>query len=237
MKIRQVPISTSGSASCEQGLATNLWAANADLAQAALTHRFVRGLADGSLPRLAFETYIGQDAFFLEAFARAYALALARCPDRTGLRDFFELLSGALDELRLHASYAARWGIQVGDVLPSAPTLAYTDFLLSTAALGGVGQTCAAMTPCMRLYAYLGASLSAGGAAAGQNPYGDWVRTYAAPGFAALAAQLERLLDRYATDGATVRAVYRRAMVLEVAFFEAGYATEVWGGQAAHAPA
>jgi thiaminase (transcriptional activator TenA) len=202
------------------GLAAELWAQNADLAALALEHRFVRGLADGTLPRPSFESYIVQDAFFLEAFVRAYALALARCPDRTGLRDFFDLLAGALDELRLHASYAARWGVQPG-ALPTPATLSYTDFLLSTAALAGVGETCAAMTPCMRLYAYLGGSLSAAGATTEQNPYAEWVRTYAAPEFEALASRLEGLLDRYARDGSTVRTVYRRAMLLEVAFFEA----------------
>jgi len=205
----------------DQGLAAELWAENADLALLALGHPFVRGLADGTLPRTTFEGYIVQDAFFLEAFARAYALGLARCPDRRGLRDFFDLLAGALDELRLHASYAARWGVKVGDALPTRATLGYTDFLLSTAALGGVGEACAAMTPCMRLYAYLGRSLAASGAAMENNPYAEWVRTYAAPQFEALAATLERLLDRYAVDGPVVRTIYRRAMSLEVAFFDA----------------
>jgi thiaminase/transcriptional activator TenA len=210
-----------GSASREPGLAAELWAENADLAVLALEHRFVRGLADGTLPRTTFAGYIVQDAFFLEGFARAYALALARCPDRDGLRDFFDLLSGTLDELQLHASYAARWGVQGGQTVPSPATLGYIDFLMSTAALGTVGETCAAMTPCMRLYAYLGGSLNSAGAATEQNPYAEWVRTYAAAEFQALAARLEGLLDRYAENNATVRSVYRRAMSLELAFFDA----------------
>jgi thiaminase (transcriptional activator TenA) len=209
----------------QPGLSAVLWAANADLALQAVKHRFVRGLADGTLARNAFAGFVVQDAFFLEAFARAYALALARCPDRQGLRDFFELLAGALDELKMHAAYAAGWGIQVGDAVHSQATLAYTDFLLSTAALSGVGESCAAMTPCMRLYAYLGATLLSAGAATPANPYAAWVRTYADPEFEALAASLEGLLDRYACDNPTVRAVYRRAMALEVAFFDAAITT------------
>ena len=200
MSAPQAAPSVNAGGAVKPGLAAALWAANADLARQALEHRFVRGLADGTLPRATFEGYILQDAFFLEAFARAYALALARCPDRHGLRDFFDLLAGALDELGLHAAYAARWGLQVGDALPTPATLGYTDFLLSTAALASVGETCAAMTPCMRLYAYLGGSLAAAGAASDQNPYAEWVRTYAAPEFEALAARLEGLLDRYAVD-------------------------------------
>ena len=47
-------------------LARTLWESNADLAGAALEHRFVRGLADGSLPVESFRSYVAQDAFFLK---------------------------------------------------------------------------------------------------------------------------------------------------------------------------
>lgn len=201
-------------------LAKMLWEENVDLARAALAHRFVRGLKDGTLPLDSFQEYIGQDAFFLEAFARAYALSLAHAPDREGMGDFAELLAGVLEELGLHQSYAARWKVYLGGVVPGEATLAYTDFLLSTSALRSVGETCAAMTPCMRLYAFLGQSLAEEGIGEA-NPYAEWVETYSDPEFEALAAKLEGLLDRYASDTPAVRAAYRRAMVLELAFFEA----------------
>jgi thiaminase (transcriptional activator TenA) len=204
-----------------RGLAARLWEANRDLAMVALGDRFVRGLADGSLPPESFKAYVAQDAFFLEAFARAYALALARSPDRHGLETFHTLITGVLDELRLHASYAARWGVDPTRVEPGRATLAYTDFLLATASLGSVGETCAAMTPCMRLYAFLGQALAAEAAAAAQNPYHDWIETYAASGFEDQAATLEGLLERYAEDHPGVRSAYRRAMQLELAFFGA----------------
>jgi len=205
-------------------LAKTLWEENADLSRAALVHRFVRGLKEGSLPLNSFQTYIGQDAFFLEAFARAYALALAHSPDQEGLREFADLLSGVLEELELHRRYSAEWGVRLEDVSPGDATLAYTDFLLASAALGSVGETCAAMTPCMRLYAFLGQKLAAEGVSE-DNPYTEWIETYADPGFEALAAKLEDLLNRYASDASAIRATYRRAMTLELAFFEANEET------------
>jgi thiaminase (transcriptional activator TenA) len=201
-------------------LARKLWAANADLAEAALRHRFVRGLGDGSLRLESFRSYVAQDAFFLESFAKAYALALARSEDPRGMRDFAQFVSGVIEELELHESYAERWGVSLEGVEPVEATLAYTDFLLATASLGEVGEICAAMTPCMRLYAFLGQSL-AQERYDENNPYSEWIRTYADPEFEALAAKLEALLDRYATEKPAVRSVYRRAMALEVAFFEA----------------
>jgi thiaminase/transcriptional activator TenA len=196
-----------------------LWADNGDLAAETLAHPFLCRLGDGSLSREIFAGYVAQDAFFLESFARAYALALARSSDTPTLLALADLLAGVREELELHASYAARWGIDMAGVEPSSATLAYTDFLLATAATGTLGMVFAAMTPCMRLYAWLGASLDANAA----GPYAEWVKTYADPSFEALACRLERLLDEQADDGAAVAAVYRRAMRLELAFFAAAF--------------
>ena len=102
---------------------------------------------------------------------------------------------------------------------PAPATLAYTDFLLATAALGGVAVTCAAMTPCIRLYAHLGQSLA--GRATGD--YTEWVDTYADPAFEELAGTLERLLDATGTGVPGVAEAYRRAMQLEVGFFTAAW--------------
>ena len=198
-------------------LSTRLWADNSDLAAEALAHPFVCHLGDGSLAREIFAGYVAQDAFFLESFARAYALALARSSNTPTLLALADLLAGVREELGLHASYAARWGIDMAGVQPVSATLAYTEFLLATAATGGLGMVFAAMTPCMRLYAWLGATLDASAA----GPYAQWVQTYADPNFEVSATLLERLLDEQANDTPAVRAAYRRAMRLELAFFDA----------------
>ncbi len=200
-------------------LSARLWSDNADVAAEVLAHPFVRGIGNGSLPRELFAGYIAQDAFFLESFARAYALALARSRDTATLLTLADLLAGVRQELGLHASYASSWGIDMASVEPTPATLAYTEFLLATACSQESAVIYAAMTPCMRLYAWLGASLDAGNA----GPYGEWVRTYADPGFEEIACSLERLLDGEAEDTAALRGAYRRAMRLELAFFDAAY--------------
>jgi thiaminase (transcriptional activator TenA) len=200
-------------------LSARLWHDNQDLARAAREHPFVQGIGGGTLPTANFSAFVAQDAYFLDAFARAYALGLAHAPDRDGLFQFAQLLNGVLDELKLHNTYAARWGIDLPEVVPMPATLAYTNFLLETAALQSVGETCAAMTPCMRLYAFLGQSLIAAGIST-DNPYTEWVQTYAASEFDALAQTLERMLDAYAGEE-QARDPYRRAMQLELAFFDA----------------
>ena len=199
-------------------LARTLWQANAEWARKILAHPFVRGLGDGSLPVPSFKGYVAQDAYFLEAFARAYASCLANSTARQDLHDFAELIAGVLEELKLHKSYAERWQVELTGVTPVPATQAYVGFLLTNARRGNLGDTIAAMTPCMRLYAWLGQSLAKGKVA---PPYAEWVKTYADPGFEALAARLESLLDQHAGDSESVRANYRRAMELEYGFFDA----------------
>jgi thiaminase/transcriptional activator TenA len=202
----------------ERSLAKILWAGNADWAGRILAHRFVQGLGDGTLPIASFRRYVAQDAYFLDAFARAYAFCLAHGTSRDDLFGFSELIAGVLDELKLHKGYAERLQIDLGNLRPIAATQAYVDFLLETAARGKLGETIAGMTPCMRLYAFLGQTLARAPVA---PAYADWVKTYSDPGFEALATRLEGLLDQHATDSAAVRANYRRAMELEYGFFDA----------------
>ena len=201
-------------------LAGQLWSANRDLALHCLEHPFVQGLAQGTLPRDCFAAYVAQDASFLESFARAYAMAIAHSPDRSSLLAFNALLQGVLAELELHAGYAQRWGIELESTTPLPATTAYTSFLLATAQGGDAGLICAAMTPCLRLYAWLGQQLRAQ-VGQPQHACAEWIDTYAHPDFEQLTQQLEALLDRHAAKGAPVEHTYRRAMELELAFFNA----------------
>jgi thiaminase/transcriptional activator TenA len=146
-------------------------------------------------------------------------LALARSRDTATLLTLADLLAGVRQELGMHASYAGSWGIDMAGVEPLSATSAYTEFLLATACTKELGVIYAAMTPCMRLYAWVGASLDADSA----GPYGEWVQTYADREFEETARLLERLLDEQADDTPAVRTAYRRAMQLELAFFEAAF--------------
>ena len=201
---------------------SELWTASTDLAQACLDHPFVQGLGDGTLDPARYRFFIAQDAFFLESFARGYAHCLAQSPNSEGLYAFFDLLSGVFEELALHKQVAEREGIDLAGVTPAPATLAYTDFLDESAVRGGtLGEAMAAMTPCMRLYAYIGQSLDQ--SRASDTVYGEWIDTYANAGMEELAALLETLLTQYG-DGSEVEAQrYRRAMELELGFFESAW--------------
>ena len=203
------------------GLSKSLWLINQDLAQTCLDHPFVQGIASGSLSRISFAHYVGQDAFFLDAFARAYSLAAAKAPCRKSFATLHHLATGVLSELELHERYALSWNIDLQTVQPSPATRQYTDFLLSTAWSQPLGITVAAMAPCMRLYAFLGQSLAHQHICA--STYQDWIKTYSSDEFEELAQQLEALVDEFAQDSPLVQSSYRYAMMCETQFFTAAY--------------
>ena len=200
-------------------LSQTLWKANQDLAAECLEHPFIQGISDGSLPKGIFVYYVEQDAFFLEAFARAYSIAAAKSPGWKSFEMFHDLAEGVLGELELHRSYAESWGVDIQSVVPASATRQYTDFLLSTAWSQPVGITAIAMSPCMRLYAYLGQQLAADGIPS--HIYEKWIETYSSNEFEPLAQQLEALVDEHAADTKLARSTYRYAMICERDFFQA----------------
>lgn len=202
-------------------IAANLWQANQDLALACLQNPFVHGIGNGTLPKAKFAYYVGQDAFFLEAFARAYSIAAAKATDWQTFNIFHELTGGVLQELKLHQSYASQWSVDLQTVEPGAATRRYTDFLLATAWSQEIGVTATAMLPCMRLYAFLGQKLAENGIPS--HAYSDWIQTYSSDEFEPLAQRLAELTDRYATLTPLVQSTYRYAMQCELDFFQAAW--------------
>lgn len=205
----------------QRAIINELWQDNQDLVLACLEQPFVRGIADGTLERKKFAHYVGQDVFFLGAFARAYSIAAAKAPDWQGFTVFHSLAGGVLEELRLHESYAQAWGVNLADVEPTPATRRYTDFLLATAWGGDVGLTTVAMSPCMSLYVFLGQKLAENGIP--KHQYADWIRTYSSPEFERLSQQLESLADRYTSRTSTLHQTYRYAMLCERDFFQAAW--------------
>ena len=185
------------------------------------------GIEVGASDLEVFSRYVAQDAFFLEAFARAYALAAARSRALEDIEAFAELLAGAIDERKTHTAYAGRLGVSLVGTIPNRACRAYTDFLLARAWQGDVGTTLAAMTPCMRLYSFLGRELARDGLP--DHRYRDWIETYSSDEFASLAERIEVLLDRHASDTDEVRGAYRYAMACELEFFAAVLESEPEG--------
>ncbi|MEE9218742.1 MAG: TenA family protein [Acidobacteriota bacterium] len=196
-----------------------LWERCSGLARRCLEHPFVRGLGDGSLSVEAFRRYVAQDAYYLRAFLHAYAVCTARSTDLEMAATLVDLQRGTLEELKLHASYARELRIDLDSVQPHPAASAYCDYLERTAWHEGIELAIAAMTPCLRLYEYLGKELARDGVPG--HRYAEWIRTYSSEDYARHVRRMEVLLDGVAGDTPAVEDRYRYAMRCEIDFFTA----------------
>ena len=201
-------------------LTQKLWESNHDLALLSLNTKFVQGIKNGDLPKTKFQEYLAQDYFFLESFARAYGLAVSKSRNKKNIKTLSVLLSGVSDELILHETYAKEWDIDLTTNLIEPATKKYTDFLEEVSLNLSLIEIMSAMTPCMRLYSWLGKKLLN---MISDNPYKEWILTYSDESFDNLAKSLENLIDEYdeSYDIDQVNFLYKRAMELELDFFNA----------------
>ena len=97
--------------------------------------------------------------------------------------------------------------------------------------LAGAMLGVAAVLPCFRVYAEVGAAIA--GAAAPDHPYAAWIATYSDPAFAAITGEVEALADRLAKRaGAGVPermdAAYALSTRLEWMFWDSAWRGERW---------
>ena len=197
-----------------------LWERNYNLASLSLNTKFVQGIKNGDLPKTKFQEYLAQDYFFLESFARAYGLAVSKSRNKKNIKTLSVLLSGVSEELILHETYAKEWDIDLPTNLIGPATKKYTDFLEEVSLNLSLIEIMSAMTPCMRLYSWLGKKLLN---MISDNPYKEWILTYSDESFDNLAKSLENLIDEYdeSYDIDQINFLYKKAMELELDFFNA----------------
>ena len=197
-----------------------LWEDDYDIALLSLNTKFVQGLKTGSLPKNIFQEYLAQDYFFLETFAKAYGLAVSKSTDKHSIRKLSELLMGVSEELILHENYAKEWDIDLTKNYIKKTTKNYTDFLDDTSKRLSSVEIMFAMTPCMRLYSWIGKSLYKEDF---DNKYKEWIITYSDQSFENLANSLENLIEtnKESYDINKAKYLYKRAMELELDFFNA----------------
>ena len=197
-----------------------LWEDNYEIALLSLKTKFVQGLKSGSLPKNIFQEYLAQDYFFLETFAKAYGLAVSKSKDKYSIRKLSELLMGVSEELILHETYAKEWDIDLSNNYIKKATKNYTDFLDDISKRLSSVEIMFAMTPCMRLYSWIGKNLYQKDF---DNKYKEWIITYSDESFENLANSLENLIEtnKESYDINQAKYLYKRAMELELDFFNA----------------
>lgn len=214
-----------------QSFTAHLWQTIEPIYQQILDHPFNQELAAGSLSRQRFQFYLQQDALYLTDFARALALIGARSEGAERVVSFLNFALGAIvAERSLHESYFRLYDIQPETTYAPA-CFAYTRFLLAAAALDPYEVAMAAVLPCFWIYREVGSAIYR--TAQPDNPYQQWIDTYAGEEFAQVVQQALDITDSVAQQATEplrekMRAAFVTASRLEWLFWDSAYRLESW---------
>ena len=196
-----------------------------------LTLPFNQELMAGSLSEDRFQFYIQQDAIYLGDFSRALSLIAARCFNNPYTLDFIRFAEGAVVvEKELHNGYIRQFGATAAEASPTCQN--YTQFLLTKASLDQVEVAMAAVLPCFWIYKKVGDHIYASPNSQ-DNPYREWINTYAGEEFGLLVEKAIAICDDVAAGCSEVQreqmtVAFIKAAKLEWMFWDSAYKMEDW---------
>jgi thiaminase/transcriptional activator TenA len=202
-------------------------------------HPFLGELARGTLPLDRFRFFIEQDLLFLPAFARCMAMGAAKSAGDAELEFFTRQLDGVIrleipSNRRLLDQVISLGAQDRGGARGMAPAnVAYTSFLLATAAAGGPLEITTAILPCSWSYIEIAAELK--DQIADHPVYSDWVAFYLQDEEAELVRNMRETFDEMTRDGAVsdekreqLAGIFMMSSRLEGRFWEMAYTLDQW---------
>jgi thiaminase/transcriptional activator TenA len=198
--------------------------------EAAVTHPMVGEIGTGELPHASFRFYFEQNVCYLEDYARAIGLVLAKAPDR----DALGILSRFLDqivanEIPANLDFLERLGgtPHTDPMVAMTPTAyAYTRHILQVCEHEPAAAGLAAILPCQWSYGEIGLRLAA--SVPDDAIYAAWIAMFSVPDYDDLVGASTSLLDRLTAEAgpaelAFLSAVFNRSTSYEVAFWDMAY--------------
>lgn len=174
----------------------SLWEQVIPIYQSIIHHPFNVELAQGTLSQEQFVFYMEQDAYYLGNFSRALAFIAARSDSSHIIHHFLNFALGALvAERELHSKFLLSnhgWDY----IEPSPSCMAYSRYLIATAATAPLEEAVSAILPCFWIYREVGRNISL--RAAENNPYIDWINTYSSQEFSEGTEQAISILNEIA---------------------------------------
>ncbi|TXK48049.1 thiaminase II [Pontibacter qinzhouensis] len=208
------------------------WQAGNNTYQQITKMPFIQELVAGTLPQNKFAFYLGQDSLYLTQFGKALSLIAGRSLHAEQVLAFAQFAEGAIVvERALHASYFRKYNLS--DTPAISPVCQhYTNYLLSQAALAQVEVAMAAVLPCFWIYKAVGDYIYQQPQVA-NNPYQEWINTYAGEEFGAIVQRAIMLCDEVAAtctpnQQQAMTTAFVTATKLEWMFWDSAYRLEAW---------
>ncbi|WP_138432051.1 thiaminase II [Fodinibius saliphilus] len=195
---------------------------------------FIKELTDGTLSEEVFTFYLKQDTLYLSDYSRALSLAGIRSDSNEQARQFLNFATNAIDvERELHGEFYEK--LDAGSPLQKSPScFAYTNYLLATATMRDNAIAIAALLPCFWIYREVGLHIYEH--AALENPYQDWINTYAGEKFNDSVEKAIAITNRVAEEEPNRRRkqmihAFVRSSQMEWKFWDSAYEMEQWPRQ------
>ncbi|MCC9135544.1 thiaminase II [Pontibacter silvestris] len=208
------------------------WEAGYQIYEQITSMPFNQELIAGTLDKEKFKFYIAQDSLYLAEFSRALSLIAGRAHHTEHVLEFARFAEGAVVvEHALHAGYFQKFGIT--ETLPASPSCQhYTHYLLTKAALAQVEVAMAAVLPCFWIYKEVGDFIYQQQQKE-NNPYQEWIDTYAGEEFAGIVERAIKICDEVAesctpAQQQTMTDAFVMATKLEWMFWDSAYRQEQW---------
>lgn len=147
-------------------------------------HPFVKGIENGTLEKEKFRYYILQDYLYLEDYAKAFAIGIAKAKSLETTQIFsgyIALLTGG--EMNIHHGYMGKFGVsqeELDNTPRALDNLSYTSYMLRVAYEEGAAEILAAILSCAYSYEMIARKMVE------NNPdcvnhefYGEWITGYA----------------------------------------------------------
>src|ERR1700723_4192622 len=202
-------------------------------------HPFLGELARGTLPLDRFRFFIEQDLLYLRAFAKCMAMGATKSAADADLEFFTRQLDGIIrleipSNRRLLDRVIGLGAEDRGGARAMAPAnVAYTSFLLATAAAGGPLEITAAILPCSWSYIEIAAGLK--DEIAAHPVYSDWVPVYLQDDEADLVRNMRETFADMTRDGAVsddkreqLAEIFMMSSRLEGMFWQMAYTLDQW---------
>ena len=224
-----------------------MWERGRPVYEKTLEHPFLKGLADGSLPRDRFQFYLEQDAQYLRVFGQALSVLASKAPREDWARTLNRHAVDAIEvERALHETILGKFGVQdrqgpVGTAgggpsrtIMAPVNVAYTNHLLATVERGTFAEGLAAMLPCYWIYWEAGKVLVKRGSK--NREYQQWIDQYASEDYGKSVREVLAMMDALAPEMTAAQrerclALFERGARYEWMFWDMAWRKESWPPQ------
>ncbi|KAL3425463.1 phosphomethylpyrimidine kinase [Phlyctema vagabunda] len=165
-------------------------------------HKFVAGLADGTLPLDNFKYYLIQDYLYLIQFARASALAGFKAKTIEDIAAAGKIIANIHREMDLHVAYCKEFGVtkeEMESIEESQACTAYTRYVLDIGQTEDLLALQVSMAPCLIGYMHIAKRLFADPKSKREgNIYWKWIEAYVAENYEEEVRIGSEVLEKYA---------------------------------------